>query len=70
MLARLHGLLDRKQREAPLHQIQQVVAKLVLAAPIFQQGFLCAMGPRVAEGGLGLIQGFPYTGPGEDLRLK
>jgi hypothetical protein len=42
----------------------------VLAAPIFQQGFLCGVGPRVAEGGLGLIQGFPYAAPAEELRLK
>jgi peptide/nickel transport system substrate-binding protein len=62
--------MDRKQREALLHQIQQAVADQVLAAPIFQQGFLCAVGPRVAESALGLIQGFPYTGPAEDLRLK
>ena len=50
---------DRKKREALLHQIQQIVADQVLAAPIFQQGFLCAVGPRVAESGAGLIQGFP-----------
>jgi peptide/nickel transport system substrate-binding protein len=62
--------MDRKEREALLHQIQQAVADQVLAAPIFQQGFLCAVGPRVAESALGLIQGFPYTGPAEDLRLK
>jgi peptide/nickel transport system substrate-binding protein len=61
---------DRKRREALLHQIQQIVYDQVLAAPIFQQGFLCAVGPRVAESGLGLIQGFPYAGPAEDLRLK
>jgi peptide/nickel transport system substrate-binding protein len=62
--------LDRKKREALLHQIQKIVADQVLAAPIFQQGFLCAVGPRVAESGAGLIQGFPYSAPGEDLRLK
>ena len=61
---------DRKKREALLHQIQKIVADQVLAAPIFQQGFLCAVGPRVAESGAGLIQGFPYSAPGEDLRLK
>jgi peptide/nickel transport system substrate-binding protein len=61
---------DRKRRETMLHQIQKIVADQVLAAPIFQQGFLCGVGPRVAEGGLGLIQGFPYSAPGEDLRLK
>ena len=62
--------MDRKKRETLLHQIQQIVADQVLAAPIFQQGFLCAVGPRVAESGAGLIQGFPYSAPGEDLRLK
>ena len=62
--------MDRKKREALLHQIQKIVADQVLAAPIFQQGFLCAVGPRVAESGAGLIQGFPYSAPGEELRLK
>jgi len=61
---------DRKRREAQLHQIQQIVHDQVLAAPIFQQAFLCAVGARVAESGLGLIQGFPYAGPAEELRLK
>ena len=61
---------DRKKREALLHQIQKIVADQVLAAPIFQQGFLCAVGSRVAESGAGLIQGFPYSAPGEELRLK
>ena len=42
----------------------------VLAAPIFQQAFIWRRGPRVAETGAGLIQGFPYSAPGEDLRLK
>jgi len=62
--------LDRKQREATLHQIQKIVVDQVLAAPIFQQGFICAVGPRVAEAAAGLIQGFPYSAPGEDLKLK
>jgi peptide/nickel transport system substrate-binding protein len=62
--------LDRGKREALLHQIQKIVTDQVLVAPIFQQGFICGIGPRVAEPGLGLIQGFPYAGPVEDLRLK
>ena len=61
---------DRGKREALLHQIQKIVADQVLAAPIFQQGFLCGVGPRMAEPALGLIQGFPYVGPVEDARLK
>jgi peptide/nickel transport system substrate-binding protein len=62
--------LDRGKREALLHQIQKIVTDQVLAAPIFQQGFICGVGPRVAEPALGLIQGFPYAGPVEDLKLK
>jgi peptide/nickel transport system substrate-binding protein len=56
--------MDRTRREAQLHKIQQMVTEQVLAAPIFQQGFLCGVGPRVAESGLGLIQGFPLLGAG------
>ena len=62
--------LDRKQREALLHQIQKIVADQVLVAPIFQQAFIWGMGPRVERAGGGLIQGFPYVGPCEDLELK
>jgi peptide/nickel transport system substrate-binding protein len=62
--------LDRKQRESLLHQIQKQVAERVLTAPIFQQAFLCGVGARVEEAGAGLIQGFPYSAPGEDLKVK
>jgi peptide/nickel transport system substrate-binding protein len=62
--------LDRKKREATLHQIQQIVADQVLAAPIFQQAFLWGVGARVEQPAAGLIQGYPYVGPAEDLKLK
>jgi peptide/nickel transport system substrate-binding protein len=62
--------LDRKQREALLHQLQKAVADRVMTAPIFQQAFLCGVGPRVEEAASGLIQGYPYTAPAEDLKLK
>ena len=62
--------LDRKKREALLHQLQKAVLDHVLVSPIFQQGFLCGVGPRVAEAGLGLVQGYPYVAPAEDLKLK
>src|SRR5262245_24157518 len=62
--------LDRKQRETMLHQLQKAVADRVLTAPLFQQAFLCGVGPRVEEAGAGLIQGFPYSAPGEDLKVK
>jgi len=61
---------DRKQREAVLHQIQKIVADQVLVAPIFQQAFLWGVGARVEQPAAGLIQGYPYVGPAEDLKLK
>ncbi len=62
--------LDRKKREALLHQLQKMVADRVLTAPIFQQAFLCAVNARVEEPAMGLIQGFPYSAPAEDLKMK
>src|SRR6058998_2370999 len=40
-------MLDRKQREVALHKIQRIVTDQVLVAPIFQQGFIWGVGPRV-----------------------
>ena len=62
--------LDRKKREATLHQLQKAVVDHVLTAPIFQQAFLCAVAARVENPGAGLIQGFPYSAPAEDLKVK
>jgi len=62
--------LDRKQREALLHQLQKAVGDRILTAPIFQQAFLCGVGPRIEDAASGLIQGYPYTAPAEDLKLK
>jgi peptide/nickel transport system substrate-binding protein len=62
--------LDRKQREALLQQLQKAVADRVLTAPIFQQAFIWGVGPRVEEAGAGLVQGYPYTAPVEDLKVK
>jgi len=62
--------LDRKKREALLHQIQKVIADNVLIAPIFQQAFIWGVRDRVAEPAAGLIEGYPYVGPAEELKLK
>ena len=61
---------DRKQREALLHQIQKIVVDQAMVAPIFQQGFIWGVGARVEQPGAGLIQGYPYAAPCEDLKLK
>jgi len=62
--------LDRAKREGILHQIQKIVSEQVQVAPIFQQGFIWGIGPRVEVATAGMIQGFPYAGPCEDLKLK
>ena len=64
------GELDRKRREAALHRIQQLVHDKAMYAPIWELGFVHAHGPRVAESGLGLINGWAFSAPYEDLKLK
>jgi peptide/nickel transport system substrate-binding protein len=62
--------LDRKKREQMLHQIQKILHERVVFAPIWENGFIRGVGPRVEEGGLTLIPAFPYAAPAEELRLK
>ncbi len=38
--------------------------------PIWQLSVLNGYGPRVAESGLGLITGYPWAAPYEDVKLK
>ena len=62
--------LDRKKREALLHQIQRIAHDRVMFAPIWELAFLNGVGPRVEEAGLGLIEHHPYSSPYEDLKVK
>src|SRR5438445_425505 len=64
------GELDRKRREAMLHRIQQLIHEKAMYAPIWELGFIHAQGPRVAESGLGLITGWAFSAPYEDVKLK
>jgi len=64
------GELDRKRREAMLQRIQQLVHEKTMYAPIWELGFIHAHGPRVAESGLGLITGWAFSAPYEDVKLK
>jgi peptide/nickel transport system substrate-binding protein len=61
---------DGAKREAILHRLQQLVHDKAIFAPIWQQAFISGVGPKVGESGFGLIAGFPYTAPYEDLTLK
>jgi hypothetical protein len=62
--------LDPKRRQTLLHEIQRLAKERVMQAPLWELGFLNAVGPRVDESGLGLIALHPYSAPYEDVRLK
>jgi peptide/nickel transport system substrate-binding protein len=62
--------LDSKKREALVHQIQKRIQEQVVNIPIYDLAFIWGVGPRVEESGAGLIPGFAYSAPFEDLRLK
>jgi len=62
--------LDPKRREAILHRIQQLVHDKAMFAPILASAALTGVGPRVEEAGLGLIAGYSFSAPYEDVKLK
>jgi peptide/nickel transport system substrate-binding protein len=62
--------LDHKRRAAVLDKMQELVFEKVIYAPIWQLAFINGVGPRVGETGFGLIAGFAYTAPYEDITLK
>jgi ABC-type transport system substrate-binding protein len=62
--------LDRTKREAILHRLQQLVHERAMFAPIWDFGFLHGVGPRVEESGLGLLAGYGFSAPYEDVKLK
>ena len=61
--------LDVKKREGQLHKMQQIVHVKAMYAHLWQQAFINGIGPRVAESGFGLIPGYAYSAPYEDVTL-
>jgi len=70
LYARQGRELEAKKREALLGQIQKLLVEKTINVPIYELAFIWGVGPRVAEGGAGLIPGFSYSAPAEDLKLK
>jgi peptide/nickel transport system substrate-binding protein len=70
LFARQARELDRKKREAMLHQIQQIMVDRVLHVPVYELAFPWGIGPRVEEACVDHIKGFSYSAPYEDLKLK
>jgi peptide/nickel transport system substrate-binding protein len=62
--------LDHEKRAAILEKMQRLVYEKAIYAPIWQLGFLNGVGPRVGESAFGLIPGFAYTAPFEDITIK
>src|SRR5499427_2564928 len=62
--------LDPRRRAAVLERIQQLIHDKAMFAPIWEIGGLGGVGPRVEESGIGLIAGYPFVAPFEDVKLK
>ena len=62
--------LDPKRREAMLHKIQQLMHEKVIVAPIWLNSGMNGVGPRVEESGIGVVTGYAFSAPYEDVKLK
>ena len=68
-MSRPSGQLDKKKREALLHQIQRILHEQAVQAPVYHLGFPIGVGPRVDDIMATAIPGF-YMSPDEDLKLR
>jgi peptide/nickel transport system substrate-binding protein len=64
------SVLDRAKRAALLHRIQQLVHDQAMFAPMYELAFVNGVAGRVEESALGLIDGFAFSAPYEDVKLK
>ena len=62
--------IDRTKREALLHQIQRVLHDRAMYVPVYELSPMAGVSARVEQAGIGLIPGYPYSAPYEDLQLK
>ncbi len=62
--------LDQKRRGATLERIQQLIYDKAMVAPIWLSAGLNGVGPRVEESGFGLIAGYAFSAPYEDVKLR
>jgi peptide/nickel transport system substrate-binding protein len=69
LLAEQANETDHARRAALLGQAQKLVHERSIYAPIWQLGFINGVGTRVGESGLGLIDGYPYSAPYEEVSV-
>lgn len=62
--------MDPAKRKVLLDKIQDLVHERVMDVPVYALVWSSGVGPRMQVSGLGLIDGFFYTGPFEDIELK
>lgn len=62
--------MDRDKRGALLARIQALITERTIYAPLWQLAALGGAGPRVGESAFGLIAGYPWTSPYEDITIK
>jgi peptide/nickel transport system substrate-binding protein len=53
-----------------LRKVQQLIHERALFAPLYDLAFVSGVGARVKESGLGLIAGYAFSAPYEDVKLK
>ena len=70
LFARQAVELDHAKRQELLFKMQQIVHEKAIYCPIWQLAFISGVGPRVAQSSFGLIKGFVYPAPYEELTLK
>jgi len=61
--------IDRSKRAAILNDMQRLVYEKAIYAPVWQLAFINGVGPRVGQSAFGLIPGFTYTAPFEDITI-
>jgi peptide/nickel transport system substrate-binding protein len=64
------SMLDRGKRETLLHRIQQLIHDKAMFAPMYELAFVNGVAARVEEPGLGLIAGYAFSAPYEDVKVK
>ena len=58
------------KRAAILAKMQRLLDERTMYVSIWQLAFISGVGPRVEQSGFGLIKGFVYTAPYEEITLK
>lgn len=62
--------IDHQKRTQILHTMQDLLHERAMYVSIWQLAFISGVGPRVDQSGIGLIKGYVFTAPYEDMTLK